>query len=317
MPSTRRAFLAIAGASATGLAGCSGLTSDGSTPSTSTDRTSSDTATDTRSPTDPTGTTTGTTAPPTVTVAARDLSDDPASAFVVFPTTLRDLLARAAVGTSPVRRRTGLVFGRPGQPPVLPRVSGEGIRLAGLGGDADGGYRADVQAGVFYEWLLGAEPVAASAVPANATVRSVADLPEARRAVARGAIGGERTTVAPQTAVGEWARTEFVGGYWRTDEGVVRGRERQQTDTAFFSETVWYVLALTPVSVEGEGLEDPPTLHCPEISPTVRDAIASALSAGDWTARVADPPATLVEFARDERPLLTHAAAFDVTVEAG
>lgn len=133
----------------------------------------------------------------------------------------------------------------PAAEPVLPGLSRATLANAG---DADGTYRLTVQGGIHYELLVGAER---AEPPADATVDDVTDLPEDRRSLVREAVDGD-VRVEPQTPRGEFVRTEFFGRFWRVDGAVYRGVEVQQTDAAFFSEAVWYVLAAEAVDGDAE-----------------------------------------------------------------
>jgi hypothetical protein len=138
----------------------------------------------------------------------------------------------------------------------------------------------------------------------------VADLPPDRREVVRDAVG-RAAQVEPQTRLGEFVRNEFVGGYWRLDGTVYRGREVQQTDVAFFSERAWYVLSAMPVDREA------PTLSVQPVPEAVLDALDRPLSEHRpqaVTYRDADPDGAVAQFVRGTERMLVHDALLEVTL---
>ncbi|SHH67881.1 hypothetical protein [Halobaculum gomorrense] len=220
---------------------------------------------------------------------------------------LAALLERGAA-TGEVVRTTDTIV-RTGQPPLLP-----GKRTVRLTGDRvdDGAYALGVDGGLLYEWLLGATAV--EEPPADAEVVVVDDLPADRRSLAVEAVEGGRATVEPQTPLGTWARTAFVGGYVRYRGTVYRGRERQQTDAAFFSNEVWYVATVTPTDDEPA---DAPTLHLDPLPESARPVVDDLLA--DWASTL-DPVEAAVSDLDDRSRralaetdfLLTHVAALEV-----
>jgi len=227
----------------------------------------------------------------------------------VHPEPLSSLLERGATTDERVRATGSIRL--TGQPPLL---SGE--RTVGLAGDnvEDGPYELDIDGGLLYEWLLGAATV--EDPPTDAEIVDVDALTDDRRTLALAAIEGDRATVEPQTPLGTWARTEFVGGYVRHEGTVYRGRERQQTDAAFFSEEVWYVASVTPTDAVPD---DAPTLHLDPLPSAARRAVDDLL--GDWASTL-DPVETDVSglddrsrqaIAETDR-LLTHVAVLEVSL---
>ncbi|QZY00533.1 hypothetical protein [Halobaculum rubrum] len=188
----------------------------------------------------------------------------------VHPRPLASLLERGATTGDRVRATGSILL--TGRPPLL---SGERtVRLTGEGVD-DGAYVLDIDGGLLYEWLLGATAV--EDPPTDADIVAVDDLDDDRRSLVVEAIEGRRATVEPQTPLGTWARTEFVDGYVRHEGTVYRGRERQQTDAAFFSNEVWYVASVTPADAAPD---DALTLHLDPLPPAARRAVDDLL--GDW-----------------------------------
>jgi hypothetical protein len=308
--------LSVVSAGVASLAGCAGLGStdpDGTEPG----------ATETGEPSTPTGTASLTDTPdPGVSLIPQGPDETPPDELIVFPATLQEPLRTAAAGDEPVRARVGMIHDRPGSSPVLPGLVGDTVAIAGTD-DQDGHYRIDGDSGVYYEWLVGADAV--DAIPEDATVRTVASLSEPRRRVVREAIDtGTRRTIEPQTALGTWVRRTFIGGYWRTDEGVYRGREIQQTDAAFFSDVVWYVLALSPVTAEdsdvaaedgdGDGSDPVTTLRFPNLPTADHERIRSALGDTHSGAELDAASPQLRALATDDTHMITHVSVFDLQV---
>jgi len=299
-PTRRRSLLAVLGGlGSTAAAGCLGTSlteSRGGDPS-ATDATG----------TEPSGGPDGDpTTSDTVRLAAADgvPVDGPVR---VHPRSLASLLERGATTGDRVRATGSILL--TGQPPLL---SGE--RTVGLSSDGvdDGAYALAVDGGLLYDWLLGATAVEGS--PTDADVVDVDALPHDRRSLAVEAIEGGRATVEPQTPLGTWARTEFVGGYVRRDGTVYRGYERQQTDAAFFSEEVWYVASVTPTDVASS---DAPTLHLDPLPSAARTVVDDLLA--DWASTLDPVEADVSDL--DDRArralaetdrLLTHVAVFEV-----
>ncbi|WP_380676283.1 hypothetical protein [Salinigranum sp. GCM10025319] len=279
--STRRTFLAtVTGAALSGgLAGC--LASDGET----THGTGSDgaTSTDSWASTSRSSTTTRPTTEPSTPAEARirltavdELPTD--AAVVVYPPTLREWLRRAAERSGPVRGSDDAFVYAPD--PVLEDV--DRIRLVGSTA-VEGTYDLSVDGGPRYDLLVGAEPV--DEPPANASIVPSETLSSARRDLVERAVDeGQRATVSPETELGEWTRTAFFDGYVSHDGSLYRGYEVQQTDAAFFSTEVWYVLSLSPV-----GSSETPRGEA-ETTETIAATASSATASASLTLRLASVP---------------------------
>lgn len=314
VPTRRRPLLATLGAAA--AAGCLGDAP--ADPSDATDREPS--ATDATEPEPSADTGDGTdddsddsSGDDTLRLAPADgLPTD--SPLRVHPRPLAALLERGAATDGAVRATDGIIL--TGQPPLLP-----GERTVRLVGDEvdDGAYALDIDGGLLYEWLLGATAV--EDPPEDAEVVAVDDLSDDRRSLAVEAIEGGRATVEPHTPLGTWARTEFVGGYVRYDGTVYRGRERQQTDAAFFSEEVWYVASVRPTDeAAGDGsASDAPTLHLDPLPSAAARVVDDLL--GDWASNLDPVEADISDLDDPARRalaetdfLLTHVAVFEVSI---
>jgi hypothetical protein len=291
VPSRRDAVRRL-GAALCGLPGLAGCLGTGGPGATTTDG--------------GTGPTTGTTTAPSTTDRRRAVRfdhRDPSSLSAGTTTRLfTPSLARvlvAAARADGVVRTTAETYA-PAPRPVLPAFDAVEIVGADDAG-VDGTYALDVQAGTYYELLVGAEAVDPLD---DATVRGVADLPLDRREFVRDVVG-RATEVEPQTRRGEFVRNAFFGGYWRLDGTVYRGHEVKQTDAAFSSERAWYALSATPADREA------PTLSVRPVPGAVHDALDEPLSdhrSGAVTYRDADPDGPVAAFARwTERTLLNDA----------
>jgi hypothetical protein len=304
--STRRAFLAtIAGAGATGgLAGC--LATDEET----THGTGTDGATSTDRPALTAGAST-TERPSTearIRLSAVDEIPTDAAA-VVYPPALREWLRRAAERSGPVRGVDDAFVYAP--EPVLEGV--DRVRLVGSAA-VEGTYDLSVDGGPRYDLLVGAEPV--DEQPANASVIPSGTLSPARRDLVERAVDeGRRATVVPETPLGEWTRTAFFDGYVRHDGTLYRGYEVQQTDAAFFSTRVWYVLSLSPIES---------TATTEEATKTTTAATASSETApAPLTLRIASIPTgfvdrvdpLLAERTKDQPEMLSDPANLSADVE--
>lgn len=227
----------------------------------------------------------------------------------VYPWALARLLERGADADGPVRTHDRALL--EGQRPLLPRFSA--VRFAGER-VPDGAYALDLSGGPRYRWLFAATAV--EAPPEGATVLGVSDLPADRRALALEAIEGDRPSAYPETPLGTWARTAFVGGYLRHEGTVYRGRELRQTDAAFFAEDVWYVGRVAPTD---EVSADAPRLLLDPLPRPARRVVDDLLAA--WAEQL-DPVETdvsdLDESARAALAatdgFLTHVAAFECLV---
>ncbi|WP_435063646.1 hypothetical protein [Halobaculum sp. EA56] len=301
VPHDRRSLLASLGVVA--LAGCSagGGRDDGQTDDgTAEDATSVDGATDDGSD--------GEDRPDTPTLRLSVAEEVPIDGPVrVHPGPLARLLERAAERDGPVRTHDGMAL--EGKTPVLPDV--ETARLAGDAVD-DGAYALDFDGGPRYEWLFGATSV--EDPPADAEVVEVADLPADRRALALEAIHDGRPRAYPETPLGTWARTEFVGGYVRHEGTVYRGRELEQTDAAFFATEAWYVGTATPT----DGATDAPRLLLDPLPDEARRVVDDLLAS--WAEELDPAEASVADLDDPARAalaetdwVLAHVAAFDLT----
>ncbi|QZP36780.1 hypothetical protein [Halobaculum magnesiiphilum] len=301
----RRSLLATLGAAA--AAGCLG---DAPTDSPGGSATDAADATESDPNADPEGG-----APDGDTLRLANADDLPTDSPVsVHPRPLAEFLERGAATDGPVRATGATVL--TGKPPFLP-----GERTVRLVGDEvdDGAYALDIDGGLLYEWLLGATAV--EDPPADADIVAVDDLSDERRSLAVEAIEGGRATVEPHTPLGTWARTEFVGGYVRYDGTVYRGRERQQTDAAFFSTTVWYVGTVTPTeeaAADGSAT-DAPTLHLDPLPSAAARVVDDLL--GDWASNLDPVEADISDLDDPARRalaetdfLLTHVTPFEVSI---
>lgn len=308
-PPGRRALLAAVAAVAT--AGC--FTDGDATTTTRFDTAGDDTSAGSGTAGPDTGgpETTGDTAGDTATDAAITLRLSAADGIPedvpvrVHPRALAAFLERGAASGDTVRTHDAAILR--GRSPVLPtaaaaRLSGETVE--------DGRYALDVSGGPRYEWIFGATPV--DDPPADAEVLDVSTLAAERRSLVLEAIHDGRPRAYPETPLGTWARTEFVGGYVRYDGTVYWGREIRQTDAAFFAEEVWYVGTVTP-SESGTGTV--PHLHLDPLSGDARAAVDDLLAA--WAKQLGPVEADvsgLDESARaalaETDTLLTHVAAF-------
>lgn len=287
---SRRAYLAAVVGAAVGSAGCVvGGDDESASPS-------------------PTGSASPTAAPSRLVLEAADAADAAAEApLTVYPDALQHWLRRAASTDETVRGHADSGVHTP--EPVVPQF--ETVRLASAGGSVDGTYDLSAEGGTRYELLVGAD---AADPPAGTTVTPVESLPERRREFARSAISAERATVYPETALGEWVRHEFFGGYFEHDGETYRGTEVQQTDAAFFSTEAWYVLSLSPGTAE-----DPVVLRFPDPGAAATDAIDAALSGiDDGTRRTTYDGGlsdAIVQFASETTYLLTHDRVWGVSLE--
>lgn len=224
----------------------------------------------------------------------------------VYPSVLREWLREAATRSTPVRGYDETFIEDPD--PFLDRV--EAVELTGTG-DVDGVYDVSVDGGPRYELHVGAAPV--DDIPADATVTDLSALSGARRDLVRRAIDESRAKVYPETALGEWARTEFFGSHVRHDGTTYRGHEVQQTDAAFFSEKVWYVLSLSAGAREASS---PLTLELASIPDAVAEAVEPLFSERQQTV-TSDPVSLDAEsrtFVEETTFLLTHTRLFELSL---
>lgn len=291
MPSTRRTLLAsLAGIAA----GCTSPVREGT------------------GPTAPAGTTDAP-SPTTTSTPPAELRLDPTSVeavdgpLTVYPSELVDWLREAAGTGGTVRGHAEVSAYAP--EPVLPAFERVTLR-----GDDAGSYAVDAAGGPRYRHLVGAERVdgpPAGEEEAEATT-AVNDLPDERRALALAAIADDGSPrVYPETELGTWVRNEFYGGTFRHEGAYYRGHEVQQTDAAFFSREVWYVLSLSPV--DGDGT----VLRLDDVGPAVRTAVDRLV--GDDATPVEGsasgpfPPAVR-SFVAETAYLITHTAVYEVSL---
>lgn len=282
MSPTRRSYLALL--ASTGLTGCSPLTdpeSPASTDSPSPSRASSS-------------------------VDLRLLDDWRGRELTVYPGPLRDLLREAAKRRGTLRDHARAYV----QAPEPWLASLEQVRLDGP--NLDGVYDVTAEGGPRYPMLFGAEAVDP---PADATVRPLAELSGHREELAEGAIAGDSSARAyPETRLGEWARREWLDGYFAGHGTVYLGHEVQQTDTAFSSTEVWYTLSLSPAEAD-----EPVTLRFPEVPPSARELLDPAFA--EWERGDDGPTLSLTSgevasFARETDALCLHTATFGLVVDA-
>lgn len=241
-----------------------------------------------------------------ITLQMVDVHDGPP--LRVYPTDLREILRTAASDEGPVRAVGSTSVYVP--EPVLTAV--ETVELVDPEGEAGGVYAVDCQGGTRYDLLVGAVE---ATPPEGATVTSVADLSGERRDLAVKSIRNEGPRVYPETELGEWVRTEFFDGYFAHEGTTYRGKEVQQTDAAFFSTEVWYVLELSPTA----DATDPVTLDLASVDPTVRDRLDPILDDRSreqetYRADLAEIPGPVRSFLVETDRILTHTAALAVDV---
>ena len=288
-----------------GLAVGSGCSSDGETPGDSPTRT--DTGNE---PSSPTGTAT-----PTGTLTLDPVPVEEADGpLTVYPTNLAGWLRTATTGTT-VRdyADTPSYTATTDYSPTPPLPALQRVRIDDRLGDASGTYELSASGGARYQLLAGAE---ATSPPDGAEVVPVSSLPTARRELALSAIGvvdGDQR-VHPETELGSWARTRFFGGYYSYDGTTYRGTEVQQTDAAFFSMAVWYVLSAAPAE------EAATTLRFAAVPAAVRRAIGRLRDESRVPGRVSgslrgETAAAVQAFAAEQELLLTHNAVFRLRFE--
>lgn len=293
-PCTRRRVLGGLGGLLAVTAGCGEASS------------SADSATPTVEPT-----ATATPAAERISLDPRDPEDiDDGARVAVHPPMLQRWLRETATSDGPLRVHATARI----QSPSPPLLAFDRIRLAGAGDDANGPYALRASGGTRYRYLAGAEAVTP---PANATVTSIEDLSsEQRRLVEAAVASDDRARFYPETERGEWARTAFFDGYVRVNDTVYRGYELQQTDAAFFSEGVWYVLDLEPVEEESG-----PILHAGAVDGGIREVIDALLGRREREKAVAldaeGLPGSVIRFVADHDFLLTHGALLAMRVERG
>lgn len=308
--SSRRSVLRIlcragAGVGAVGVAGC--LSRSPGTP------------TGTRTTAPPTGSQgeppspTGTTADPTnevLELTVHPVAEAP-TPFQVYAPTLADWLRRAADGET-VRAHAEVQF--PMSHPVLPEFDGGAIELVDAG-DRSGTYEVIAAGGTRYHVLAGAETV--ESPPDDVEVIDYDSLVAGRRELVRLAIRGDPDArFYQETPLGEWARTEFLGGYVEYEGDVYRGHEVQQTDAAFFSREVWVVCSLRETDSPGSEPWRVSLAETPEAVRTRVDQVYSKLQRDSTSAsmEVPDLVEAVESYAESTAGLLSVTRAFELTV---
>lgn len=312
MTRSRRTVLAALGAAVGGVAGCLARRGGGTTK-----------PTDRSPPTDrPSSTEAG--VEPTAGSTTRAVSSTPAETRVrltategapsegsvaVYPPKLREWLRTAAASDSPIRGHDEAFVYTP--EPVLERF--ERVELAGS--DTSGVYELTVDGGTRYDLVVGAEAVD----DPDGQVTPITSLTDDRRTLVERAIDdGERATVVPESPLGEWVRTAFFGGYVSHEGQVYRGYEVEQTDAAFFSTEVWYVLSLSAGTADAQS-EGPATLDLTPLPDWFGTLVESELGEQEGQIReVLSEPTRLsadaVRVVEETEYLLTHTALFTVGV---
>ena len=298
----RRALLIGLGGSVA-LAGCQ----TGGDPSVTDSPSSTGSETATRSPT-PSGRFSLT---PTDPEAAEE-------SVTVLPADLRTWLRDVATADTTVREHAGVHVAPAAQTyePIPPLSAFDRVEIDDPRGDAGGRYDLDAEGGVRYDLLVGAEEVSP---PEDAEVAPISELSGERRELALTAVGAESDRdrrVYPETELGSWGRTAFFGGYYRHDGTTYRGHEVQQTDAAFFSNRIWYV-----VSASATDAEPSVTLALEEVNTTVRDAVDELRGEHETIEPMArrvegETAAALAAFAAGGTLVLTHEAVYRAAFEA-
>ena len=292
---TRRSVLALAGATLCGGAGCAEVLDRGPEPPD--DDGASTPATDT--PTD--------TPAPSLTLEAVEppLAGPEVEPRVVtvYPESMALALRRAARIEGVYRSHARAFVEAP--EPFWTRYGV--VRLTGPQNTADDGdYEMDAEGGIRYELHVGADRVTPSE---DVDPTPVSDLSEDRRELALDAIDYPGGRVYPETALGEWVRTEWFDGYWAYEGTVYRGKEIQQTDAAFFSDQVWATVEMR------ETVGHPQvTFELRAPGDEVRDALDPVFAERQKhhrTATLDDPPAAVREYLEPTDLLATHTAVFE------
>lgn len=223
----------------------------------------------------------------------------------VLPTGLRNLLVEAARSDEAARGEFDVRVSIP-PAPELPDLGT--IELRGTDG-VDGTYSADIEGGNSYRRQYVAEST--SSVPENATVVDGESLSADQRAFVRTAVAEDDVRVEPHTALGTWARRTFDGGYVRLDGEVYHGREREQTDAALLTGTVWYVVSLTPAPEA----DDATVLDCAPVDADAVDALLTVVHRdGEYPKQVDSPSDELRSLASSTASCLFHKLTLDLSV---
>lgn len=303
MAPDRRTCLGLVAGALAGTAGC--LAGDDRARTAVDDATDRSTADSARTDTATAGTTPGTGG----TLTLRVVEPDPATPMVVYPTDLRATLRAAATGDGPVRAPGSAFVYAP--EPLLPGV--DTVELVDPSGEASGVYDVDCRGGIRYRLAVGARR---ATPPPTATVTPVTDLSSERRDLVVAAIAGDHPDVYPETELGEWVRESFFGGYVSYRGTTYRGRERPQTDAAFFSTEVWYILALSPTT----DATDPLVFDLSPVGDGVRTVLDPLLEERDkhrpeYTHAFETVPDAAAAFFADTDRLLTQTSALGVGFE--
>lgn len=233
----------------------------------------------------------------------------------IYPTDLIGWLRHVATHDCTLRRRVSTAREMPDPPlQVLSNVrfvSLDDASFVEAPGEVTGHYDLEVEAGPYYEMVLGAEP---ADPPGDADVTPVGDLGDERRRLVVAAIegDGEGNRVYSDTALAEWAREEFVEEYYRYEGDTYRGVEVGPTDATSSSTEAWYEFSAA-TSREGD---DDTSVLLPDLVETVR-AELDAAGVGERTDEfvVEDPSEPLASFADRMAMLVTHLTIFRVRVE--
>lgn len=236
--------------------------------------------------------------------------DEAPTPFRAYDPRLADWLTRAAGGET-VRANADVQFYVP--EPIVPAF--DAVELVDAG-DADGTYTVEAEGGTRYHILAGAKAV--DDVPSDAEVVQYADLAADRQELVRLAVeGSPDARFYPETALGEWARHAFFGGYVEYDGQVYRGHEVQQTDAAFFSTRVWTILRLTPTDSPAS---TPATISLAPTPEQVRTRVDQGYEqlerdSTEASLEVPDLSEAVESYAEETASLLSLTRAFSLDVE--
>lgn len=245
---------------------------------------------------------------------------DAAGELTVYPEDLREWLRTAATTDETIRDDgSSTVYPvRQEYEPMPPLTAFDRVRLDDHAASADDSstYDLDADGGVRYKLLVGAEE---ADPPDAAEVTPVSDLPEQRQELVLAAIGAPSdrdARVYPETELGSWVRAAFFDGYVAHEGTVYRGHEIQQTDVAFRSARLWYVLSLSAAAAESA----PVTLRLADVGETARAVVDDLRSEHETIERMGrrvegETAAAVERFAAEHSLLLTHDAVFRVRYE--
>lgn len=231
---------------------------------------------------------------------------------MIYPTDLIGWLREVATHDRTLRKRVSTSQEMP-DPPLQVLEAVRFVELTDVpfldeAAAITGSYDLDVEAGPYYEMVLGAEP---TTPPANTEATPVEDLDGERHELVVAAIedNTEGSRVTSDTDLAAWARESFIDTYYRYDGETYRGYEVQQTDTAATSTEAWYELAAA-TSREGD---DATHILLPDLDKTVQ-AELDAAGVHKRTAEllIDDPSDPLLAFADQMSMLVTHLTIFRV-----